>query len=56
MAAPTDVTAWNTTTAAQNLGDLEDWGFRAGAGEGECKISGIFLCKVLLHENSSYHL
>eukprot|EP00931_Biecheleriopsis_adriatica_P103822 TRINITY_DN78612_c0_g1_i1.p1 TRINITY_DN78612_c0_g1~~TRINITY_DN78612_c0_g1_i1.p1 ORF type:complete len:113 (+),score=23.68 TRINITY_DN78612_c0_g1_i1:64-402(+) len=24
---------------------LQDWGYRAGAGEGECKVSGIWLCK-----------
>merc|ERR1711934_121261 len=30
----------------QLTGPLEDWGYRAGAGEGECKISGIFLSKV----------
>mmetsp|Transcript_3948 Transcript_3948/g.6939 ORF Transcript_3948/g.6939 Transcript_3948/m.6939 type:complete len:135 (-) Transcript_3948:115-519(-) len=27
------------------LGELEDWGWRAGAKEGECKISGIWLSK-----------
>mmetsp|Transcript_19875 Transcript_19875/g.34007 ORF Transcript_19875/g.34007 Transcript_19875/m.34007 type:complete len:121 (-) Transcript_19875:72-434(-) len=25
--------------------DLEDWGFRAGAGEGECKIAGVFFSR-----------
>eukprot|EP00656_Telonema_subtile_P042393 TRINITY_DN4796_c0_g1_i4.p1 TRINITY_DN4796_c0_g1~~TRINITY_DN4796_c0_g1_i4.p1 ORF type:complete len:122 (+),score=28.28 TRINITY_DN4796_c0_g1_i4:171-536(+) len=32
--------------AASLVGELEDWGFRAGAGEGECKISGLFLSKA----------
>merc|ERR1711935_625365 len=32
--------------AASLVGELEDWGFRAGAAEGECKISGIFLSKA----------
>jgi len=31
--------------AAAKSEDLQDWGYRAGAGEGECKISGVFYSK-----------
>ena len=39
--------AWYAQEAASfsDATELEDWGFRAGAGEGECAISGIFLSK-----------
>jgi len=32
-------------TSAEQLGELADWGFRAGAKEGECRTSGLWLCK-----------
>jgi len=31
--------------AAAKSYELEDWGFRAGAAEGECKIAGVFYSK-----------
>mmetsp|Transcript_64024 Transcript_64024/g.113882 ORF Transcript_64024/g.113882 Transcript_64024/m.113882 type:complete len:113 (-) Transcript_64024:156-494(-) len=35
-----------TQIASTDLtGPLQDWGYRPGAKEGECKISGIWICK-----------
>merc|ERR1712159_984879 len=36
----------SATAAELATEDLEDWGFRAGAGPGECKISGKVLCNA----------
>lgn len=42
-AAPEDAAKNETSSSAA---DLEDWGFRAGAGEGECKLRGKWLSKA----------